>query len=88
MADEVIIHDDDPTIEIDDETAQVDVDAEASEVDIDTSGQMPSFDYRTLVHKPSINDTVLVGDKSLEDIGVDRISNKDILDIINRRRAQ
>lgn len=49
---------------------------------------MPSFDYRTLVHKPSINDTVLVGDKSLEDIGVDRISNKDILDIINRRRAQ
>lgn len=66
------------------ESATVEADDANQSVDVDVSG-FTSMDYRTLANKPSINEVTLVGDKSLEDIGVGRITNREILDIIGRR---
>ena len=73
------------TILGDDETVVVREDQEGS-VDVDEQGSLPNLDYRSLANKPSINEEMLVGDKSLKDIGVGRITNSDIRDIIGRRR--
>lgn len=35
-------------------------------------------DYTTLKNKPSINEVILVGQKTLEDIGVEEITNLEI----------
>lgn len=72
------------TILGDDETVVVREDQEGS-VDVDEQGSLPNLDYRSLANKPSINEEMLVGDKTLKDIGVGRITNSDIRDIIGRR---
>lgn len=41
-------------------------------------------DYEVLRNKPSINDVELSGNRSLPDIGVDALTNADILAIFNR----
>lgn len=94
MTDSVTVNSGDPSVDVDvvttsidvlDDLQAVDVDQQSAEVDIDARGYT-SLDYRTLANKPSINDVTLVGDKSLEEIGVDRITNQDILNIVGRRR--
>lgn len=39
-------------------------------------------DYRELKNKPSIESVLLIGDISLKQLGVDKISNKEIENII------
>ena len=39
-------------------------------------------DYNELINKPQINDTTLQGNKSLPDIGIELVSNADIMYII------
>lgn len=94
MTDSVTVNSGDPSVDVDvvtpsidvlDDLQAVDVDQQSLEVDVD-SGGYTSLDYRTLANKPSINEVTLVGDKSLEDIGVDRITNQDIWNIVGRRR--
>jgi len=51
----------------------------------DDRSSLPSMSYTTLSNKPSINEVTLIGDKSLEDIGINRITNQDILDIVRGR---
>lgn len=41
-------------------------------------------DYNVLHNKPQVNYVELVGNRSLEEIGVDTLSNADILEIFNR----
>lgn len=41
-------------------------------------------DYDMLENKPSINGTVLMGDKGIEDIGIKPLTNKEILEIVNK----
>lgn len=94
MTDSVTVNSGDPSVDVDvvtpsidvlDDLQAVDVDQQSVDVDIDVGGYT-SLDYRTLANKPSINEVTLVGDKSLEDIGVDRITNQDIWNIVGRRR--
>ena len=40
--------------------------------------------YNALVEKPSINGVTLIGDKSIEELGVDTMTNQEILNIFNR----
>lgn len=40
--------------------------------------------YNDLVDKPSINEVILQGDKSFEDLGLGTLSDQDIDDIISR----
>ena len=40
--------------------------------------------YNALVNKPSINGVQLIGEKSIEDLGVDTMTNTEILDVFNR----
>lgn len=40
--------------------------------------------YNTLTNKPLINGVTLLGDKSFEELGVDTMTNQDILDLFNR----
>lgn len=35
-------------------------------------------DYNNLVNKPKINEVTLVGNKSIEELGIDRLLNQDI----------
>lgn len=48
------------------------------------SGESPSqeYDYEKLKNKPSINGVELIGDKTLEEIGIGEISNSEIEEII------
>lgn len=48
------------------------------------SGGNPSreYDYEKLKNKPSINGVELIGDKTLEEIGIGEISNSEIEEII------
>lgn len=94
MTDSVTVNSGDPSVDVDvvtpsidvlDDPRAVDVDQQSLEVDVD-SGGYTSLDYRTLANKPSINEVTLVGDKSLEEIGVGRITNQDIWNIVGRRR--
>ena len=39
-------------------------------------------DYRELKNKPSIESVILIGNKTLKQLGIDRISKKEIEDII------
>ena len=41
-------------------------------------------DYNVLDNKPSINGVTLIADKSIEELGVNPMSNLEILDIFNR----
>ncbi len=41
-------------------------------------------DYRMLAHKPMINGVTLIGDKSIEELGVDTLTNTEILEIYKR----
>lgn len=41
-------------------------------------------DYEELINKPSINGTVLSGDKSFENLGLSPLSNLEIMSIINK----
>lgn len=43
-----------------------------------------SKDYNTLANKPKINGVTLVDDKSFEELGVDTLTNLEILSIFNR----
>lgn len=42
----------------------------------------PARDYEKLAKKPSINGVTLIGDKTLEEIGIAEISNLEIEEII------
>lgn len=48
------------------------------------SGESTSreYDYEKLKNKPSINGVELIGDKTLEEIGIGEISNSEIEEII------
>lgn len=41
-------------------------------------------DYEMLAHKPLINGVTLIGDRSIEDLGVETLTNTEILAIYNR----
>lgn len=41
-------------------------------------------DYTMLAHKPMINGVTLIGDKSIEDLGVETLTNTEILQIYKR----
>lgn len=42
---------------------------------------IPTNDYNELKNKPSIESIILMGNKTLKDFGINKISNKDIEDI-------
>lgn len=90
--DEVIIHSGDSSVEVDSfsdtvvifaENGEVDVDSSSEEVDVSGSGYV-NLDYNVLANKPSINEVVLKGNKTLGDIGLSRITNSKIRDIVER----
>lgn len=41
-------------------------------------------DYEKLIHKPQINDVTLIGNKTIEELGVNTMTNLEILNIFNR----
>lgn len=41
-------------------------------------------DYGKLANKPKINGVTLIGDKSIEELGVDTLTNTEILEIYKR----
>ena len=41
-------------------------------------------DYNDLRNKPAINGVTLMGNKSIDDLGVDTMTNSDILEVFNR----
>lgn len=56
----------------------------AEELIGDLEGAGGIRDYEALLNKPQVNDVELVGNRSLEEIGVDSLTNADILEIFNR----
>lgn len=46
------------------------------------SGGAGSDDYEKLKNKPSVNGVTLIGDRTLEEIGLEEISNLEIEEII------
>lgn len=42
---------------------------------------MREYDYEKLIKKPRINEVELVGNKTLEDIGIEECTNQDIDDM-------
>ena len=41
------------------------------------------YDYNNLINRPSIENTELVGNRSLEEIGVDHISNAELAALLD-----
>lgn len=50
----------------------------------DLSNDINHKSYNDLVDKPSINEVILQGDKSFEELGLGTLSDQDIDDIISR----
>lgn len=46
--------------------------------------QITTSDYEKLNKKPRIENVELVGDKTFEDLGLEEITNQEILDIANK----
>lgn len=42
---------------------------------------MREYDYEKLIKKPRINDVELIGNKTLEDLGIEECTNQDIDDM-------
>lgn len=73
----------------------VEIDVDITDDDIETSVAIdgsevlaltelyPGADYEPLLNKPQINDVTLLGNISLEDLGISALSSQDIDDVIN-----
>ena len=77
------------TIDIDIEIntdSSIDTDIQTSDGEIDTDIELSAGgtnDYNDLVNKPSIEGVELVGDKTLEELGVEALTPQEIDAIIN-----
>lgn len=77
------------TIDIDIEIntdSSIDTDIQTSDGEIDTDIEISTGgtnDYNDLVNKPSIEGVELIGDKSLEELGVEALTPQEIDAIIN-----
>ena len=77
------------TIDIDIEIntdSSIDTDIQTSDGEIDTDIEISTGgtnDYNDLVNKPSIEGVELVGDKTLEELGVEALTPQEIDAIIN-----
>lgn len=75
-------------IEVDDadEELAIDVEDEETEQDVEVVEETATWnmDYNSLINKPSINDVELKNDKSFEELGVNTMTNFEILDVFNR----
>ena len=82
MPDTIEVEINSPTItsDISTPTLQATLGASSPIININTSGG--TDDYNELINKPQINDITLQGNKSLPDIGVEHITNSDIMYII------
>ena len=81
------------TIDIDIEIntdSSIDTDIQTSDGEIDTDIEISTGgtnDYNDLINKPSIEGVELVGDKSLEELGVEALTPQEIDAIINSQRG-
>ena len=81
------------TIDIDIEIntdSSIDTDIQTSDGEIDTDIEISTSgtnDYNDLINKPSIEGVELVGDKTLEELGVEALTNAEIDAIINSQRG-
>ena len=75
-------------VDITDNSTDTDIQLTAGQVDtqIYTPGA-GSNDYNDLVNKPSIEGVELIGDKSLEELGVEALTPQEIDAIINSQRG-
>ena len=77
------------TIDIDIEIntdSSIDTDIQTSDGEIDTDIEISTGgtnDYNDLINKPSIEGVELIGDKSLEELGVEALTPQEIDAIIN-----
>ena len=77
------------TIDIDIEIntdSSIDTDIQTSDGEIDTDIEISTSgtnDYNDLINKPSIEGVELVGDKTLEELGVEALTPQEIDAIIN-----
>ena len=77
------------TIDIDIEIntdSSIDTDIQTSDGEIDTDIELSTAgtnDYNDLVNKPSIEGVELIGDKTLEELGVEALTPQEIDAIIN-----
>ena len=77
------------TIDIDIEIntdSSIDTDIQTSDGEIDTDIELSAGgtnDYNDLINKPSIEGVELVGDKTLEELGVEALTPQEIDAIIN-----
>ena len=72
-------------IEIDNQSS-IDTDIQTSDGEIDTDIELSANgtnDYNDLVNKPSIEGVELIGDKTLEELGVEALTPQEIDAIIN-----
>ena len=72
-------------IEIDNESS-IDTDIQTSDGEIDTDIELSvngTNDYNDLINKPSIEGVELIGDKTLEELGVEALTPQEIDAIIN-----
>ena len=81
------------TIDIDIEIntdSNIDTDIQTSDGEIDTDIEISTGgtnDYNDLINKPSIEGVELVGDKTLEELGVEALTPQEIDAIINSQRG-
>ena len=81
------------TIDIDIEIntdSSIDTDIQTSDGEIDTDIEISTGgtnDYNDLINKPSIEGVELVGDKTLEELGVEALTPQEIDAIINSQRG-
>ena len=76
-------------IEIDNESS-IDTDIQTSDGEIDTDIELSANgtnDYNDLANKPSIEGVELIGDKTLEELGVEALTPQEIDAIINSQRG-
>lgn len=75
------------------ESVEIDVDIVDNDVETDLQvsseaieaqlSMYPGSDYETLINKPQINNVTLIGNISLEDVGIESLTSQDIDNIIN-----
>ena len=81
------------TIDIDIEIntdSSIDTDIQTSDGEIDTDIELSAGgtnDYNDLINKPSMEGVELVGDKTLEELGVEALTPQEIDAIINSQRG-
>lgn len=75
-------------IDLGEEMTEEDIDIQTGDdeedIDVLDEASVVNLDYNKLRNKPRVNGVTLIDDKSFEELGVEPMTNQEILDTVNR----